>query len=120
MAAQRSLAIMRRAAKPAHRSGRLSSNVRHHWDTSVDLLPALLPVASGLAGVLIGAWLSGRRDRSQRRLAFVEKQLAAFYSPMLGIREEILAVSLLRARVQEEADKASRDLNNDGGGRSDP
>lgn len=72
--------------------------------------PLVVPAASGLAGVLIGAWLSGRRDRSQRRLAFVEKQLSGFYSPMLGIREEIAAVGLLRTRVQEAAHKALRDL----------
>jgi predicted secreted protein len=74
------------------------------------LLQLLVPAASGFVGVLIGAWLSSRRDRSVRRLAFVEKQLASFYSPMLGIRQEIAAISLLRSRIQEEADKAWRDL----------
>ena len=72
--------------------------------------PLIVPAASGFIGVLVGAWLSGRRDRSQRRLAFVEKQLSDFYSPMLGIREEIASVSLLRMRIQEEAQKAWRDL----------
>jgi len=76
----------------------------------IPLAPLVVPAVSGLAGVLIGAWLSSRRDRSQKRLAFVERQLTDFYSPMLGIREEIAALSLLRMRIHEEADKAWREL----------
>lgn len=78
------------------------------------VLPPLVlltvPVASGLVGVLIGAWLSSRRDQSQRRLAFVEKQLTHFYSPMQGLRQEIASTSALRVHIQENAERAWREL----------
>jgi len=74
------------------------------------LVSVVVPVASGLIGVLIGAWLSARRDQSQRRLAFVEKQLANFYSPMQGLREEIASTSELRLRIQQEAERAWREV----------
>lgn len=69
-----------------------------------------VPALSGLAGVVIGAWLTGRRETRQRRLAFVEKQLKDFYSPLLGLRKEIRARSELRERVFDAADAAWRQL----------
>lgn len=84
---------------------------------SADVATALRPLASlivpavaGLAGVLIGAWLSSRRDQGQRRAAFVEKQLAQFYSPMQGLREEIAATSALRTLIQGNAERAWREV----------
>jgi hypothetical protein len=68
------------------------------------------PAASGLAGVVIGAWLTSLREVKQRKLAFLEKQLSAFYSPMLGLRNEISAHGSFRLRVQNEADAAWRQL----------
>lgn len=65
-----------------------------------------VPAISGLTGVTIGAWLTSRRDRKQRQLAFLEKQLGAFYSPMLGLRNEIKTHSALRSRIQHEANEA--------------
>jgi len=75
------------------------------WATSV-----AIPAASGLAGVVIGAWLTSLREVKQRKLAFLEKQLSAFYSPMLGLRNEISAHGSFRLRVQNEADAAWRQL----------
>jgi hypothetical protein len=74
------------------------------------LFTPLIPVASGFAGVLLGSWLSSRRDQSQRRLAFVEKQLSGFYSPMQGLREDIASTSAIRLRIQQEAERAWRDV----------
>jgi len=62
-----------------------------------------VPAIAGLAGVVIGAWLTGRRERNQRCLAFVERQLRDFYSPMLGLRNEIRMRSELRVRVHDSA-----------------
>lgn len=69
-----------------------------------------VPALSGLAGVVIGAWLTGRRERRERRLAFVERKLKDFYSPMLGLRDEIRMRSELRVRIHDAADSAWRDL----------
>ncbi len=62
-----------------------------------------VPALSGLVGVAVGAWLTGCRDREQRRLAYIEKQLKGFYSPMLGLRNEIRMLGGLRNRVQKTA-----------------
>ena len=64
------------------------------------------PATAGLVGVCLGAWLTSRRERGQRQLAFLEKQLSHFYSPMLGVRNEIQAYGHLRVRVQNEAQAA--------------
>ncbi|WP_408595794.1 hypothetical protein [Limnohabitans sp.] len=61
---------------------------------------------AGLVGVMIGAWLTSRREERQRQLAFLEKQLSLFYSPMLGVRNEIQTYGQLRVRVQNEAQAA--------------
>lgn len=63
-------------------------------------LSLAVPAISVLTGIIIGAWLTTRRERKQRRLDFVEKQLQDFYSPMLGIRNEIRMRSELRVRIQ--------------------
>jgi hypothetical protein len=64
----------------------------------------VVPAIAGFVGVLIGAWLAARREVSERRYAFVEKQLRDFYSPLLGIRNEILMKSQLRVKVHAAAD----------------
>lgn len=71
------------------------------WVTSI-----AVPAISGLAGVIIGALLTSGRERKQRKLAFLEKQMSTFYSPMLGLRNEIKTHSAFRARVQNEANAA--------------
>lgn len=69
-----------------------------------------VPALAGLAGVVIGAWLTGRRERDQRRLAFAEKQLKDFYSPMVGFRTEVRMRSELRVRIHKTADVVWREL----------
>lgn len=69
------------------------------WGISIGI-----PAVSGLGGVMLGAWLSGRRETRQRQLTFIEKQLSGFYSPLLGIRSEIRMRSELRVRVHQTAD----------------
>jgi hypothetical protein len=56
----------------------------------------VLPILSalfGLSGVIVGAflssWLLSNRDRTQRKLNFIEKQLSEFYAPMVGLAAEV-------------------------------
>lgn len=65
-----------------------------------------VPAIAGLSGVVVGAWLTARRERHQRRLAFIQDQLARFYSPMLGLRNEIHTDATLRQKIQDEASAA--------------
>lgn len=73
-------------------------------------LSILVPAISGLGGVAIGAWLTARQGRKQRKYAFVEKQLREFYSPLLGIRLEIRMRSELRARIHTVANNQWKKL----------
>ncbi len=68
------------------------------WGISIGI-----PALSGLGGVMLGAWLSGRREIRQRRLSFIEKQISDFYSPLLGIRSEIRMRSELRVKIHSTA-----------------
>lgn len=76
-----------------------------HWGISVGI-----PAASGLGGVMLGAWLSGRRENKQRQLEFIEKQLREFYSPLIGIRNEIRMRSELRVKIHKAANTEWRRL----------
>lgn len=58
---------------------------------------------AGFVGVVTGAWLTSRRERTQRKLDFCATQLKDFYSPMLGLRSEIRMLSELRLRIQNTA-----------------
>jgi hypothetical protein len=53
------------------------------------LITVAVPAISGLVAVLFGWWLASRREASQRRYSFVERQLRELYSPLLAIRSEI-------------------------------
>jgi hypothetical protein len=75
------------------------------WAVSITV-----PAISGLIGVAVGAWLTSRRESGQRRLAFVERKLNDFYSPMLGLRNEIRMRSELRVRIHDTADTVWREL----------
>jgi hypothetical protein len=66
----------------------------------------VVPALSGLTGVVIGAGLTARREIRQRRHAFRERQLREFYSPMLGLRNEIKMRSELRVKVHDAAGSA--------------
>jgi len=69
-----------------------------------------IPALSGLIGVVIGAWLSGRRETRQRRYAFIGKQLNECYSPLLGLRSEIQMLGKLRVRIQNVAEREWRSI----------
>lgn len=67
------------------------------------IVTVAVPALAGLVGVAIGALLTYLREKKQRKLAFLEKQLSAFYSPMLGLRNEVKAHGDFRLRLQNEA-----------------
>lgn len=68
-------------------------------DTSQFFAPAIGAIA-GFFGVLAGAWLTSRREQTQRKLKFIESQLSQFYSPLLGIKNTIHRNAELRETLQ--------------------
>lgn len=53
-----------------------------------------------------GYWLSSRGDKKQHNREFIEKQITEFYSPMLGIRKKIIALSELRVHISKAMDES--------------
>jgi hypothetical protein len=85
---------------------------------SVALVP-LISAASGLIGVGLGAFLTSRNQKQDRRQRFIRDQLTEFYSPMLGIRERLrvrgevchkvrTAAGSIWPRLMEDAQEAGR------------
>ena len=66
------------------------------------IAPAISAIA-GFVGVAIGAWLTSRREQTQRKLKFIESQLSQFYSPLLGIKNTIHRNAELRETLQSIA-----------------
>lgn len=73
-------------------------------------LSITIPAAAALGGVLIGAWLTNRRERSARQHQFLVRQINELYAPLVGLRTEIRVRSDLRERIVREADAAWREL----------
>ena len=65
----------------------------------------LITAAAGLAGVLLGLYWTGRRERDKRRIEFATRQLSEFYGPLLSLRQEILARSNLRVKIDAAIDQ---------------
>lgn len=64
----------------------------------------IVAAISGLIGVVVGAWLTSRRENTNRRHAFLERQLREFYSPLLSLRTEIKVRMELWNEVCDQSD----------------
>ena len=72
------------------------------------MTPILVPIVTCLLGVLIGARLTTGRENRRRRHEFVECQLRDFYSPILGLRAENLAIYSIHVKISQTSHKAWR------------
>jgi len=70
----------------------------------MDLWTQIIPVLSGVTGVLIGGWITSKNQQKERRHKRMLKQLDQFYGPLLGIRLQILAKSEVRLKVSGATD----------------
>jgi hypothetical protein len=81
----------------------MTTQALFQWAISI-----FVPSIAGFLGVLIGAWLTTKRERRQRRHEFVERQLREFYSPILGLRTEILAIYALQVKIEQASSEVQR------------
>lgn len=60
-----------------------------------------ISATAGLMGVLVGAMMTSRNQKKERKQAHIRQQLQEFYSPMLGMRQEIVAKEESRRKINE-------------------
>lgn len=75
---------------------------------------------AGLLGVLVGALIAISRERAKAKRDFLSRQLSEFYSPMVGIREEIRILSEFRLKVTGHAGDVWKELCEIGRASGDP
>ncbi len=71
---------------------------------------ALISASAGLLGVIAGGFLTTYAQSRARLNKHYRDQLQKFYSPILGLREEIRAKSESRARLQGMAETKFQDI----------
>ena len=67
------------------------------------LMQSAVSAGAGLLGVLIGGLVTAHSQRTERRNARIRQQLEGFYSPLMGIRDEIRAKSGVRENIHSAA-----------------
>lgn len=70
----------------------------------------IVPVLSGLAGVLIGGWITSKTQQKERRAKRIKEKLDQFYGPLLGMRAQILGKSEVRLKVSGATSEAWQEL----------
>lgn len=58
-----------------------------------------ISAGAGLAGVIAGAWLTSRNEKRERKHTRIRQQLQEFYSPMVGMRQELAAKEESRMKI---------------------
>jgi len=70
------------------------------------LWQAGISAGAGLIGALIGGYVTAHSQRVERRQGRIQQQLREFYSPLLGMRDEIRAKSEMRTKISGAANAA--------------
>jgi hypothetical protein len=60
-----------------------------------------ISATAGLMGVFVGAMMTSLNQKKERKHAHIRQQLQEFYSPMLGMRQEIAAKEESRRKINE-------------------
>jgi hypothetical protein len=75
----------------------------------VGVVQSAIAAGSGLLGVGIGGIIAAKNQKRERRNTRIRQQLEGFYSPLLGMREEIKAKSHLREHLHSIASETWQD-----------
>src|SRR5947209_6500028 len=77
---------------------------------AAEIAGSIIAAASGLLGVAVGGYFTVLNQKRERRQQRISVQLAEFYSPMLGLRFDVLARSELRLKLNGTADATWRKM----------
>lgn len=69
--------------------------------SEITLAHILVPAIAALLGVVAGGYITAHNQSCDRRQRRIREQIDGFYGPMVGIRQEILAKSELRAEIEQ-------------------
>jgi len=69
-----------------------------------------IPAASGLLGVVLGSWLTWKREHRQLKLSFAERQLKEFYAPMIAKFMKIRSRSEVNQQISTVTDEEWKKL----------
>jgi hypothetical protein len=71
----------------------------------MDWVPLIAALGiGGFAGTVLSQFMTDRREKAARALAFRKQQIEQFYGPLLAMHKEIRARSELRVKLQEAID----------------
>jgi hypothetical protein len=68
-------------------------------DAASSILIPFITAAAGLLGVIVGSWLTDRREREKQRRDYITRQLSELYGPLLSLRRQVNARYALRERI---------------------
>jgi hypothetical protein len=74
------------------------------------LMQSVIAAISGLGGVVVGSFMTARNQKADKKRERIQQQLREFYSPLLGMHQEIKAKSELRPKVHAAANVAWQKL----------
>jgi hypothetical protein len=71
------------------------------WTFAQSGIPATISATAGLVGVVVGALMTSLNQKKERKHAHIRQQLQEFYSPMLGMRQWIVAKEESRRKINK-------------------
>ncbi len=76
------------------------------FDFFIKSLPYIGTIFTLVLGSFLGYKFSNRQYKNQKQIEYIQNQISNFYSPMLALRKEISAKSLLRVTIHHESETA--------------
>jgi hypothetical protein len=76
----------------------------------VPLITAVISAAVVLISVVVGSWLTDRREREKQRRDYITRQLSELYGPLLSLRWQVTARHEFRDKTTSAVDKMWDDL----------
>jgi len=70
-------------------------------DAGATVLIPFITTAAGLTGVIVGSWLTDRREREKQRRDYITRQLSELYGPLLSLYKQVNARHRLRSQIHD-------------------
>ncbi|MCZ6701406.1 MAG: hypothetical protein O6940_00025 [Ignavibacteria bacterium] len=88
----------------------MDESQNNRWIALIDLAKIILPTLITIIVAFISYKLGNRKTRFEKKLEFINKQITAFYSPLMGYINRIKASSLLQNELKVMANEAWQEI----------